>query len=204
MSGTAQPSYTPNYFSLGDILATQERVPCVVDTELHNLGFLDPGADSQHLAPGTRLEIPFWMMEGMRASKQYLSMELPKTYKEVYREISFADPLVLDLHKLGPHYYEFGRYLMKHSSQEGEDIGTSISKCFMARFLKIMDSAQNCGDGDTLKETTKMDELEKSLFALGRKTKRAMDSWSRRKTSEIVTSNMVTSFKKRKAEHLSS
>ena len=33
--------------------------------------------------------------------RQYLSMELPRTYKEVYREISFADPLVLDLHKLG-------------------------------------------------------------------------------------------------------
>ena len=82
-----------------------------------------------------------------------------------------------------------------------------------------------------------MDELEKSLFNLGLKTKKgnnnnylnlyfiqykcmqclqnfklelicvhdclAMDSWSRRKTSEIVTSNMVTSFKKRKAEHMS-
>jgi hypothetical protein len=33
--------------------------------------------------------------------RQYMSMDLPKTYKEVYREISFADPLVLDLHKLG-------------------------------------------------------------------------------------------------------
>jgi hypothetical protein len=31
----------------------------------------------------------------------------------------------------------------------------------------------------------------------------AMDTWSRRKTSQIVTSNMVTSFKKRKAEHMS-
>ena len=34
---------------------------------------------------------------------------MPKTYREVYREIMTADPLVVDLHKQGPYYYEFGR-----------------------------------------------------------------------------------------------
>ena len=40
-------SYCPNYFSIEDILATQERVPCQVDSDLKNLGFLDPGSDNQ-------------------------------------------------------------------------------------------------------------------------------------------------------------
>jgi hypothetical protein len=44
-------------------------VPCVVESELRNLGFLDPGADNLHLAQGTRIEIPFWMMEGIRGNK---------------------------------------------------------------------------------------------------------------------------------------
>ena len=36
-------------------------------------------------------------------------LQVPKTYREVYREIMTADPLVVDLHKQGPYYYEFGR-----------------------------------------------------------------------------------------------
>ena len=39
-------SYAPSYFSIDDILATQERVPCQIQTDLPHLGFLDPGSDS--------------------------------------------------------------------------------------------------------------------------------------------------------------
>ena len=42
-------SYTPNYFSIDDLLATQERLPCHVESELENIGFLDPGSDSANL-----------------------------------------------------------------------------------------------------------------------------------------------------------
>ena len=42
-------------------------------------------------------------------SHKSLFLQVPKTYKEVYREIMTADPLVVDLHKQGPYYYEFGR-----------------------------------------------------------------------------------------------
>ena len=34
-------SYTPDYFSLADILATEERVPMVAKADLPQLGFLD-------------------------------------------------------------------------------------------------------------------------------------------------------------------
>ena len=56
-------SYNPGYFSLDDILATQERVPCLVEKDLKDVGFLDPGSESPDLATGTKLELPFWMVE---------------------------------------------------------------------------------------------------------------------------------------------
>ena len=34
------------FFSIEDILATQERVPRQVESDLKNLGFLDPGSDN--------------------------------------------------------------------------------------------------------------------------------------------------------------
>ena len=62
-----------------------------------------------------------WMVEGLAANQaqNYISVDLPKTFREVFRENMSADPLVVDLHKLGPYYYEFVRHLMKLTPGEG-------------------------------------------------------------------------------------
>lgn len=53
-------------------------------------------------------------------------MELPKTYKDSYREIFNADACTVDMHKLGPHFYELGCYVAKHDIK-GEVGSTLIS-----------------------------------------------------------------------------
>ena len=53
----------------------------------------------------------------------------------------------------------------------GEAIGESISRTFMSRFREILDSSQNSADTDTLKVTSKMDELERMLYKEGQNTK---------------------------------
>jgi hypothetical protein len=64
------PSLTVSLTHLSHVhCRVQERVPCVVDVELPHLGFLDPGADAPHLAAGTRLDLPYWMLDAMRGSK---------------------------------------------------------------------------------------------------------------------------------------
>ena len=163
-------SYTPGYFSLQDILATQERVPCYVEKDLKDIGFLDPGSDNVDLVKGTKLELPYWMVEvskyssfsrfycycnyqGLRSNidRNYVTVEVPKTLKEGFREIMSADPVVVDLHKLGPYYYEFARHLMKLTPAEGEAIGKSITQTFTRRFRDIMDQSENSSDTDTIK-----------------------------------------------------
>jgi GINS complex subunit 3 len=196
--------YSPNFFSLNDILATQERVPCSNSTELKEMGFLDPGSDHHHLAQAAKLEIPFWMLDGMRSGKKkYLTMFLPRSYKEIYREILLADANVVDLHKLGPHFYEFGLYLMNHSAEEGDLIGEVLCETFKTRFRNILDAAQNCRDEEKLKETDKMDELERDLFMQGFNTRFDIVGWMNRSFKRINTSNIVSSFKKRKAAKIS-
>ena len=166
-------SYSPGYFSLQDILATQERVPCNVEKDLKDIGFLDPGSENVDLAQGTKLELPYWMVEvrkhssdssgelllsislyqGLRTNidRNYVTVEVPKTLKEGFREIMSADPGVVDLHKIGPYYYEFARHLMKLTPAEGEAIGKSITQTFMRRFRDIMVQAENSSDTDTIK-----------------------------------------------------
>ena len=66
-------SYSPGYFSLQDILATQERVPCHVEKDLKDIGFLDPGSENVDLPKGTKLELPYWMVEVRSALLKLLS-----------------------------------------------------------------------------------------------------------------------------------
>jgi len=193
-------SYYPNYFSLEDILASEERIPVEVRNDLPDLGYLDPGADLKELKRGTKLELPQWMVEGLNTGRNpHLDVEVPKTYREVYREIMTADPLVVDLHKQGPYYYEFGRHLIKQSQSEGEAIGRSLTDTFKTRFRKILDSSQNSCDTESLKETQKMDMLERLLYKQGQHCKADMDAWLTRKTGSIQASQMVAHQRKRKA-----
>ena len=91
------------------------------------VGYLDPGSDSEHIPQGTKLELPFWLAKALFSrKKQVLSIELPKAYKEGYREILSADPNVVDLHKLGPHYFMFGTHLLQFDQPESADIARSL------------------------------------------------------------------------------
>ena len=144
-------------------------------------------------------------------------MEVPKSLKEGFREIMSADPVVVDLHKMGPYYYEFARHLMKLTPAEGEAIGKSITQTFTRRFRSIMDQSENSSDTDTIKVcwrkemvniyllvicyqvTSKMDNLERMLFREGRNTNRGMNDWLERRTGVISTSSMVARHRKRKA-----
>ena len=37
---------------------------------MKNLGFLDPGSDHPDLAKGSKMELPFWMVEGLRSNQE--------------------------------------------------------------------------------------------------------------------------------------
>lgn len=53
-------SYNPNYFSLEDIIVTQERIPCTVETRLVGMGNLDPSSIDADLEVGKKVEFPLW------------------------------------------------------------------------------------------------------------------------------------------------
>ena len=55
-----------------------------------------------------------------------MSVELPKVYRESYREIFDADATVVDLHKLGPYFYLFGTRLLHFELPDSADIAKSL------------------------------------------------------------------------------
>lgn len=91
------------------------------------LGFLDPSAAEDDLKADTNTEIPIWLAESLYTrTPPLVNVELPKTYKESYREILNADACTVDLHKLGQYFYELGCYVAKHDIK-GEVASTLVN-----------------------------------------------------------------------------
>ncbi|XP_072024664.1 DNA replication complex GINS protein PSF3-like [Amphiura filiformis] len=190
---------TDNYFNIEDILASHEKVPCTLEQQLYRLGFLNQGNDSEHIMPGTKMELPYWLATGLCSKKRKIvRIDLPKSYKKGYREILTADANVVDLHKMGPYFYAFGSKLLSFEHQESEDISVALLETFIGRFRRIMDNSQNAYNQDTSKLTEKLDEMERSLFRAGQHSLNSFQEWETRRMTKIAASEMVSSHRKRK------
>ena len=150
------------YFSLDDILASQERIPLTIKQDLPQLGFLDSQSHYQNdptiLTSGTKLELPLWMAKCLKAPGR-AKLDLPQTWSHNQRQIISADANVLDLHKYGPFFYQTGCHLVKLVSkghnldEEAETIGGILVDTLTKRFRRIMDASANAEGQDTLTNT---------------------------------------------------
>jgi GINS complex subunit 3 len=112
-----------NYFSIKDIMASQERVSCKFEVDVLQLGYLDTSSNEVDLKSGTKLDLPSWLVKSIYNEKfKFIQIEIPKQYKRVYHEILQADPNVVDLRKLGPYYYDFGTILVEFNHLLSQDI----------------------------------------------------------------------------------
>lgn len=81
---------------------------------------------------GTPLELPMWLVQQLGSGRQpVVSVELPRVYKEAYREILKADPKAVNLHKFGLYFYELGAYAKQFDShKEVAEILIHVSEKF--------------------------------------------------------------------------
>ena len=161
------------YFSIDDILATQERIPLTIKQDLPQLGFLDSQSHYQNdptvLTSGTKLELPLWMAKCLKAPGR-AKLDLPQTWSFSQRQIITADANVLDLHKYGPFFYQTGCHLVKLVSKghnlddEAETIASTLVDTLTKRFRRIMDASANAEGQDTLTNTGNYNESATTLL----------------------------------------
>ncbi|XP_026464364.1 DNA replication complex GINS protein PSF3-like [Ctenocephalides felis] len=192
-------SYYPNYFTIEDILATNERLPCKVLDEIPGLGFLDPSSANENLKAGTVLEFPLWLVKSVAVGRnRVITPEIPKIYKEQYREILQADACAVDLSRLCNFFYEVGSYMCQFDVRG--TIAETLIETFKNRFRYIMDLSQNTEN--STQSSNKLDNLEESLLKNGINTTLLMDEWLLKGHSAIAAGQMVTGYKKRKRDAL--
>ena len=192
-----------DYFNIEDILATQERVPAKFELPCYRLGFLDPSSTEEHIVEGTKLEIPYWMANELCTRRRHVvSIELPKIYNDSYRQIFKADANVLDLHKMGPHFYKFGVKLLHFEHADSGFVARSLLEVFLKRFRRIMDSAQHSTAHDTNQVKSKLDEIEVKLFDEGQQALKEFLSWQKGIVGKLTMSNAISQQRKRKRADL--
>ncbi|KAK0180941.1 hypothetical protein PV327_003270 [Microctonus hyperodae] len=193
-------SYFPNYFSIDDILATEERILCQVEVPLPGLGYLNLTAESEDLKAGTKLECPFWLAQSLSCRRRpIVSIEIPKYYKEGYREILQADGCVVMLSKWNPFYYELGMLLTQLNNHDCERIKDSLLSTYRSRIRLVMDWANNPFSDPTL--ASQFPILERNLFLTGRKSRGLMIEWLKDGSGNIEKSELVSNLmKKRKRD----
>ena len=95
-------------------------------------GYLDPSTESEHIMAGTKMELPHWLAQAICSRRKHtVSMDLPKQYREGYRQILSADSNVVDLHKAGPYFYVFGTQLLQFEHPDSFDVAKTMLQVSM-------------------------------------------------------------------------
>ncbi|KAG5898555.1 hypothetical protein JTB14_012454 [Gonioctena quinquepunctata] len=190
-----QTAYCPNYFSIDDILATQERSPCKFLLNVPNMGHFNPSVMEKNLSAGTSLELPIWLVRELAAGRQpVIAPELPKIFKESYREILKADASAVDLHKFSLYFYEMGAHV-KHFDRKG-DVHEILLHTFKSRFRQLMDLADNSISDPAVEQ--RLDILERRIFKDAYRARTKLNTWLVDSGAALEAANMVVNHKKRK------
>lgn len=183
-----------NYLSIADALVSNEKVSCQFLHDLPRMGFLDPSSTEDDLKAGSNVEIPLWLAESLYSRRPPLiNVELPRLYKDAYREILNADSCTVDLHKLGQYFYEFGCYIAKYDIKS--EVSSTLINTFRQRF-KLLLAASVARDSMAAVQQLSASERERAAAAAS--TEHALSEWLQHGNCQLTTANMVANHRKRK------
>lgn len=191
------PSYYPNYYSINDVMVTQERIPCRTLHNLFQMGFLDSSEKSDHLEPNQQLELPLWYLLQQDERNPNFELVVPDIFTTAYKEIYKADASYVELGKLNKFYYELGMHLCKFET--GDDLAEMLFDTAQERIKGIKDMCNNV-TSENLMDNKKLEHMERILFEAGSKSHRMFADWLQEKSVNIKSTELVTNHRKRKRD----
>ncbi|XP_055677881.1 DNA replication complex GINS protein PSF3 [Lutzomyia longipalpis] len=210
-------SYLPNYYSLMDILATEEKVPYEKTQVLTNLerrthvtltsenGDLSmapfdvslSGSASAEETPVEQTEgeheLPFWMLNDAEdLHNYYVKIKVPELYRSLNKSICEAGANSVDLGRLCKYFYEFGLHVSKFDDHN--IIENMLLNTLRQRLSHIIDLC-NCPDMKS-KRDNHFDCSEEKLYNVGCETFSAYHNWL---TKEVAATRSRNTKRKRSA-----
>lgn len=193
------PSYYPNYYSIDDIMVTQERIPCRALRPLLQLGFLDSSEKSENLEPNQQLELPLWYLMQQDERNPDFGLQVPDIFTSAYKEIYKADANFVELGKLNKFYYDLGMYLCKFET--GDDLAEMLYDTAQERVKGLKDMCNNVSN-ENLMDNKKLEHMERMLYEVGIRSHKMFADWLQEKSVNIKSTELVTNHRKRKRDAL--
>ncbi|XP_011187283.1 DNA replication complex GINS protein PSF3 [Zeugodacus cucurbitae] len=187
-------SYFPNYYAVEDIFVTQEKVECKVNTKLLKMGFLDPGAETDDLNPGRTVNLPLWYIKELKVNNPYFTVNVPDIYKNVHKAVCEAETTHIELGKLHPYFYEYGRYLTPYD--RNHIVGRIVFETMRQRVRHLLDISKNTTEDG--KPEHRLDDIEQKLYESGLKTNALFTNWLQMKSNKIRVSELVHEHSKKR------
>lgn len=195
-----------DYFSIDDILSTQERIRCQLLVDIPKLGFLESSGNNEKkddldedtqstLKINTKLELPYWMVYSICNCKtRFASLpELPVIYSRIQRNVFAADASVVDLGKQAAHFYRQGRHLLELNFDEKRQVAMTLLQTYQQRFRIVMDAAfhlilsSDHHHHEAMKyQIGKFERQEKVLFLIGEAAFRDYDRLVNNETKQML------------------
>ncbi|XP_068158737.1 DNA replication complex GINS protein PSF3 [Drosophila tropicalis] len=189
-------NYFPHYYSIEDIFVTQEKVECKVNTKLQRMGFLDAGSETEHLEPGRTVNLPLWYIKELKVNNAYFTVCVPEIYKNVHKAVCEAETTHIELGRLHPYFYEFGRYLTPYDSNHV--IGRIIFETLRQRVRYLLDISKNDVQNRSSKPEHRLDNIEANLHVAGTKTNTQYINWLQMCSNQICISQLVEEHHKKR------
>lgn len=144
---TITSSFMNNYYSLNDIIADGQKVPCNFEISVPKLGFLqgDIGGD---ITENSKLELPLWLAEVLAISgitpespNAFVSLLEPACFSQKVINALKSDPSSVDLHAQSPVFTRLAeRWLSLFGDTEMAEV---IENTIQQRAVEIFNHANN-------------------------------------------------------------
>ncbi|GBL49717.1 DNA replication protein [Candidozyma auris] len=170
------------YYDIDDILAENEKVPCVFNATYPGLGFLD-GSPNRPLEKDTKVELPMWLAKLLAMSElsaqsdlSFVEMLTPEFISNKVLSAIRADPTSVDLHSLKANYYKLAEQWIYIFNDR--PVAEIVMEMLKQRALEIDNFASNTNKHVNSSFLHSLDEFEKKLYRVTAESKRRMRNWS--------------------------
>ncbi|KAF8644198.1 hypothetical protein HU200_066525 [Digitaria exilis] len=131
----------PGYYDINDILMEDEPISVVFQVTANGVGLLDPGAESNCVEKGAKVDLPFWLAHGLLSLEQAVSINPPPCFTQKTRKEIQADAACVDLRIRCPYFYELGCKIVPLVSDKS--MALFLRYAFTSRYKEVLSKSHS-------------------------------------------------------------
>ena len=185
------------YWDIDDVLAEEEKINCKFTEGSYQNSSLDPNLPPNlDIEKDAAMEIPLWLALAL-ARPGIVEIEIPRFYKEQFKNTLEAGPNVINLRDKTPYYYEVGMKLVEYIGDN--ELMKLLANVFLIRMKQLANISFHLRIEDCSGLLRRMVDIEVRIFNFGREAALNYRSYKEKGRNEVGYEETFRKLKKIKA-----